>query len=243
MEKRFILKQSLFNKIISTSLALAVGFAPSLSIGASNPVTAENRAKSYAENEEFREITKVIVESVRSAKDVVGTLETAGVSIESIRAIEADLQKRMPESSVLPKLQMTNDELIVDGKKTGIVVLSYSPLKVKFQGRIWSSKPSATGDDNYRSLVKFIEKPKTFSWFSLIIPQAKAFWGTPDPLTGAMSGGVLGVFGGSLVAILMGGEPIKGAFYGAGIGLIFGGLMGLNNQRNGKSSRSESVAQ
>lgn len=241
MKARANLKQSFFQVTLTYFLVLGISIFPSLPyLGADSALAADKKTLT---EDNYREITKALFENVRSKKDVIGTLHTAQVSLESIKTIEQDLSKRLPDSAVLPKLAVEKDALIVDGKETGLRFLSYSPMKIKYQGRIWTPQSHATADDNYKSLVRFLEKPRVFSWISLIVPEAKAFWGAPNMGMGALSGSIIGVFGGMTLGMLTGGDGIQMALYGAGVGAIFGGLMGLNNQRNRPQQQNQNTVQ
>jgi hypothetical protein len=188
---------------------------------------------------QMRELAKSLIENVRTRNQVLSALEKAGASLESIDAIGDDLEKRLPETLDLPKVTLVKDEVLVDGKKSGLKIVSYAPLKIKLNGKMWSPKSHATTDQNYFSLVQFLE-PKQAAGaikrgsaiFTLLLPQAHAFFGGYGQ--GALSGALIGALGGTFMTMAMGASPLStmyGMMIGAGVGSIIGGSIGAERSR------------
>lgn len=153
-----------------------------------------------------RDILLLYLENVRSKETALKVLKNAGASIESLKALEADFNKRFQSSQNLPKMTLKENELVVDGKPLGLKFLSYSALKITYKSRGWSYDTNKSSDENYVSLMKFIEKDRTLKsahMIDLFIPTAQA------SLMGDMLGGaLLGLFGGAVVSAAFGSPPL-----------------------------------
>ena len=210
----------------------AVAFAPA--------VYAEARAKASAAESagakvKSQSLAKTILEGLHTKNDVLGLLSHAGVSIEGLRFIDADLAKRMPEKSVVPKLSLgtaaDKDQVTIEGKATGLHIASYSPLKLKFQDRSWSMNEKVSTDENYASVMKFLEARKSVAMNSLVglvLPGANALF--ENGMSGLMSGTLIGALGGGLFGMAFGFDPLMSLFVGGAGGALFGYLYGKSNE-------------
>ena len=185
--------------------------------------------KTYQTPETPREKVKFAFEFMKSRKDVVNLMKASQVSDESVRFIEADLQKRANKKDVIPAMTIKNDEIFLDDKASGIVIVSYSPLRVKYQGRTWSARSNMTPDQNYKSFTRFIEKPQSFSLLPLFVPGAHAFFGFNSLGNGMLSGLSIGALGGGLISWLSGGSIWNGVLWGGLLGTGVGGAYGWSN--------------
>jgi hypothetical protein len=206
-------------------VAFAVGFAPALSAEA-RPKTAPGVAA--AEKEKGQKLVKFVLEGIHSKDDVIGLLSHAGVSIEGLKVIDADLTKRMSSKVMLPKMSLAKDEVVVDGQATGLHVVSYEPMKLKYQDRTWSLNEKVSTDENYASMMKFLETRKSAALLSLALPQANAFF--EDGMTGLLSGSLMGAMGGALFGMAFGFNPLTSMLVGGAGGAIFGYLYGKSNE-------------
>jgi hypothetical protein len=221
-------------------LKIALHSALSLTILMPAFAQAENftvNGKTYRVPVSAQENVKFALENMKSRTDVVNLMKLSRLSDESVKAIEKDLKRRTTDKEVLPAMTVKKDEIYLNDKATGIVISSYSPLKVKYQGRTWSASHNKTADDNYMSFVKFIEKPRSFSLAPLLMPEAQAFFGFGSMGSGALSGLAIGALGGGLMSWFTGGSMWNGALWGGLIGGAAGGIFGmLNNDRKSTGS-------
>ncbi|MGZ3730677.1 MAG: hypothetical protein ACXVCG_15720, partial [Bdellovibrionota bacterium] len=97
----------------------------------------------------------------------------SGASVDSVRAIAADLRARVGTAD-LPRFSLASNEITVNGKKTGVWIDPHSPLRVRFQGRTWLYDKNVSAEKNYFSLAKFFDAKSEASLLDWIIPSAKA---------------------------------------------------------------------
>jgi hypothetical protein len=192
--------------------------------------------------QELRKFTKALVENVRTRQHVLNLLDHADASTEAIEVIGADLEMRLPDGLELPKATLVQDEVVIDGKPSGLKIVSYAPFKIKYGGRFWSANSRRTLDENYLELVRYFEegsKPAKKSKarardvvFDLFLPEAQAFMGG-----GALMGGMFGAMAG--VMLTMGASPASGMM-GMMMGFAVGGVIGsLIDQKKEREEREE----
>lgn len=202
-------------------MAFVLGFAPAASVKAESDAKARNA-----------DVLRKILEAVRSKEDVLGLLAKIRSSSESLMAIEWDLQRRNPKKLDKTKMTIVEDQIQVDGKPTGMKITSYSPLKLKFNGKKWLFNRDKTPDANYESLAQFIEKNETQeskgeTAMSLLFPKAHAI-SMNTPLKGFLMLGGLGLLAGALIGYATGesmmGLALAGLLGLGGIGLMIGSM-------------------
>lgn len=175
-------------------------------------------AGSSQDVEQGRTLARAIFSGIHGKQDVMHLLTNAGVSTEALRVIEKDLTQRLPTSAKLPKMTLTKDEIYLDGVASGIQIVTYAPLKIRFENRTWMLNENHTSEDNYLSLTKFLETKKTSSAaLSLIFPPARAQF--QNGFTGLLSGALIGGLAGGLFGMAFGYSPLTSALVGAGIGM------------------------
>lgn len=127
---------------------------------------------------------KKILTHSSTTSQVYLTMALAGASEEAIRAVETDLKKSKTDDK-LSAVDLVKNEITVNGKRTGVRIISYSPPQMTYKGRIWKLAPGQSMDKNYFSFMQIVEggKKSAAHWF---INEAYAF--EPDPEEGGQSG-------------------------------------------------------
>lgn len=208
------------NLMVIVTLASIVNFA------------GANQASAKPTDEEIsksRVLMKEILEALRSKQEISNLLVNSGVSTEAMQVIEKDLEKRIPAETVLPKMTLKQDQIFVDGKATGVRIVSYSPLKISYNKRHWTMSDRKSTEENYATLATFFEQRQIGSNISfLLFPRAHAgLFG--NALSGALSGGIIAGLVGCGIAWATGGSYLGwGLGLGAG-GALVGGIAGHNN--------------
>jgi hypothetical protein len=189
--------------------------------------------------QQLREFTKALVENVRTRKHVLNLLDHADASTEALAVIGADLEKRLPDGMDLPKATLVNDEVVIDGKPSGLKIVSYAPFKIKYAGRFWAANSRLTLDANYLELIRYFEegsrpaKNSGNALLTLLLPEVQAFVGA-----GAMMGGMFGAMAG--VMLTMGASPasgMMGMMTGFAVGGVIGSLIDREKEREERAER------
>ncbi len=119
-----------------------------------------------------REQSQLGLDAARSINMIRYFLKQAGVQTEAVTAISIDLAKRS-ESGLLPRMEISRagkeEFFLADGVNTGIKILSFSPMKLSYQGRVWTDRSidhlaghsTEQLDKVYFELVNFIENRPT----------------------------------------------------------------------------------
>src|SRR5262249_37124786 len=119
-----------------------------------------------------------------------------------------------------------------NGKQTGIKI-SYSPLNVSFHGEVWTPNRSNSPDQNYFSLLEFLQgKKQAKSTFSLsLIPSAQA-QNPPrntdvgeETLASGILGRAAGFVAGSIATIVL--ITTAPAWVPAGLGVLGAYALGI----------------
>ena len=184
-----------------------------------------------AQAEKSRKVLMVVLENIHSKDNVIHLIGNAGLSIEAFNVIGSDLEKRLPKDAKIPKMVLKDDEIQIDGKATGLKLISYEPLKMKIQKRTWAFDPDKTPDVNYLDFTRFLEvKAKSNAMIRLFFPQAQAQFS--DLFSGALSGTVIGALAGGVIGSITGMDTFSSMLGGGMLGMIVGGTVGANNQNS-----------
>jgi hypothetical protein len=198
---------------------------------------------------------KAVLEHVHSRAQLIKVLEISDVSKESVKFIESDLKKRMPDGVKLPKIKVIKDQISLNGKKIPIYFVSYNPLTIRVNSEKWKYKEEKTGEDNYFTLIKILEHSvsptASFSPLNLLLPQAHA---TTTPSVGFGSvvvRGMIGLVAGLGIAKATGNDSKKamvlaalgGMFVGSGSTLVFppGGRAGATGSNTTAAPLTDDV--
>lgn len=175
------------------------------------------------------ELTKFMIENVRTKEEVLKILETARVSREAMQVIGEDLKKRLSGDKKPPKLRLINDQLQIEGRKTPLKVVSYEPLKIRIKDQEWAYDEEKLADENYQNFIDFVSGKKQTSWFPAVLPQAHANLFS-NPFEGMLNGGWIGALAGIFIGVGTNSNLLMSGISGGATGMIFGGLVGAMNQ-------------
>jgi hypothetical protein len=216
--------------------SLAIAFQPLTSAFASQPNAQIVTNQDYL---------RMNVSLIRDVDQITWLLASTDMSEDAAKAIQADVLKRNAGAHALPEMKLVSDELLIDGQATGIRITSWSPMNISFKGKIWSYSKEKTPDQNYFSLVDFIQPNAKTSAYDLFIPKAHADdSGLVDRKSTRYIGTGVGIFAGGYGALMIASAvlaagvvtapvtvPVLAAtsgliILGAAVGMIAGGAIG-----------------
>ncbi|MGZ3704049.1 MAG: hypothetical protein ACXWSD_20235, partial [Bdellovibrionota bacterium] len=138
--------KQLFNALSSLGLVTLFGLGSTLDALAAKSAPTVSRAS----------LMKAELEGIHTLDQLEFITAASGASVDSVRAIAADLRARVGTAD-LPRFSLASNEITVNGKKTGVWIDPHSPLRVRFQGRTWLYDKNASAEKNYFSLAKFFD--------------------------------------------------------------------------------------
>lgn len=155
----------------------------------------------------------------------------------SLNTIRTDLEYRMG-STKMPKFSMKSNQVMIDGKGTGVRVMSYDPVTVTYKNKEWKYKKDLSVAQNYFSLGNFINGEKTnASVLNLLIEPAYADRAKQFGYT--IAGIVVGV-GVGIVAIVATGSAVGFLPVAALVALmaVGGGYLGRDSESKAEAARN-----
>lgn len=154
-------------------------------------------------------------------KNILLVYALAGATAEELVTIREDLRT---VSFTGIKIDFKENELLVNGEKTGLVFASYSPLEIRMNNKRWSYDKSKPVGANYLSWKKFVtenwktKKTAGFWMFTPAIAQTKGNVVADHIFGGLLMGAGIGILAGGL---------LPGAVFGGAIGVAIGLFYGL----------------
>ena len=206
-------------------LIALIAFAAPTEARTREEIKAKNQAKAEAADEakHVREMLPVLLSNLKSKDELLNFMKNARVSVEAYKAIADDLAKRIPKGKALPKIALRSDQVFVSGEATGIQLVSFAPIKVKFRSRVWTPDPDKSVDQNYFALTRFFEKKSGGSaLLELAIPSAFAY-----PVFDAMYM-TFGMLAAQFNTMAFGYRYVQPMYYGGG----YGGYTGYTSVTN-----------
>ncbi|WP_413288751.1 hypothetical protein [Bdellovibrio sp. HCB337] len=93
---------------------------------------------------------------------------------DSMIAIAHDLRDNNVPGA-MPRFELKDDKILMDGKDSGVAITSYSPLSFAYQGRTWVYNKKLHLDETYFASKKFLIGPrKRAGLMRLFVPEAFA---------------------------------------------------------------------
>lgn len=113
-----------------------------------------------------------VLQATRTPAQSVALLAMNGASSELVQELDQEIDQA---GVTLPlKITLNEGKILVDGKPTGIMVTSYSPLNIEYKGQVWSYDRTKNVDENFYSLRKMLSDKKVSSLMDLFVNQAQA---------------------------------------------------------------------
>jgi len=163
------MRTHLINRMTAIVLSLALGFTPVIY------AKEDKSAIVHRDSVEFKKnLAEVIFESTKSIQQISVLLRLAGASDEAVRKIQSKMTSKIGNSTTLPKLQLKDGQVLVEGKNSGIKVTSYSPLELSYRGKNWRFNYNAAPDKNFEDLLIFFGNSRKFSFLNLLVNDANA---------------------------------------------------------------------
>lgn len=182
---------------------------------------------SYATSSSGLEPVKAFLEMPKSANELFAFMSMAGASSDSLRVLETEARKQLNNlDAELPKIKLRRNMIFVNGKSTGMRVVSVDPLNIEDHNRTWAYDKTQPVDVNVHSLNDFMKGQQKAALLDLILPKAYAT-DLPWTAAGAWAGGASGlavVFGLAAVGVVIS-NPVGWGI--AGVGLAAGIALGL----------------
>jgi hypothetical protein len=156
--------------------------------------------------------------AIHKPQDIAFFLALEKFPLDAISAIRKDLGKKLNGKTASATLSLIKNEIFVDGRKTGITVVSRSVLGVSYRGRTWTYEKNISADQNYFALLKILSGTSTGHLFNNLLPQANAQGIDTDPVDIAATFGL----GAGAVAFVAGALCVGGAILTAPVWLAVG---------------------
>jgi hypothetical protein len=162
------INQRFFGRLVSgllfCSTLLTFGFGNTLEAIAGQPSVKISRAA----------LMKQGFESIQNPANVMWLTATTKAPADDVRKINADVLAKWGNSP-FPALSLLDNEITMNGKKTGVWVDPTGPLRIRYHGRTWKLDKSDSVEKNYYSLAKFLgSSQKQTSLLDWLIPSAEA---------------------------------------------------------------------
>jgi hypothetical protein len=118
----------------------------------------------------FRQTLK----SMKTTEDAFFAIALGEKTTDGMMIIARDLKENKVPAE-MPKFDVKNNKILVDGKDSEVSIKAYSPITLEFKNRTWSYNTKQPLDENYTALKKFFTGPrKSASLISLFISEARA---------------------------------------------------------------------
>lgn len=149
--------------------AFSLSLVFSSSARAAAPASGATQAPT---KEQQKELLAGVLQITRTPVQSVALLAMNGASSELVQELDQEIDQA---GAVAPmKITLSEGKILVDGKPTGIMVTSYSPLNIEYKGQVWNYDRTKNVDENFYSLRKMLTDKKTASLMNLFVNQAQA---------------------------------------------------------------------
>jgi hypothetical protein len=159
------------------------------------------KASSYRHTAFIQEI----FEKINSPDQLLKLAAFSGASLFTLRTIDQDIREHSGKS--FPQLRLKKNEVVINGRATGLWIDPKAPLRVAYQGVTWKLDEKASFQENYSSFENFL-KPKKKARTYWLLPSAQAEWTDRDfSALGGIAAG-LGIVGAGIVGVSLGSTAV-----------------------------------